>query len=43
MAILHMNTMIKYKAPYLIGFEPRVYALPGDYSTTELKQKDLVH
>lgn len=27
----------------LIGFEPRAYALPWDYSTTELKEKGLVH
>lgn len=31
-----------YKKP-LIGFEPRAYALPWDYSTTELKGKGLVH
>lgn len=27
----------------LIGFEPRAYALPCHYSTTELKEKGLVH
>lgn len=39
----NMNTTTEKNTKPLIGFEPRAYALPWDYSTTELKEKGLVH
>lgn len=39
----NLNTATEKNTEPLIGFEPRAYALPWDYSTTELKEKGLVH